>query len=860
MRASLFTPRAIFYRFENKLDQTKISVAIVVQKMIQAEKSGIAFSVHPVTQDYNQAIIEAGFGLGEAIVSGAITPDSYVVNKKNLSIIDININEQKRALFLKPNGGNQWKSLGTQGKKQVLSNNEIIELSKLVLKIEKHYGFPCDIEWAQEKGKFFIVQSRPITTLKKPIQEYRKIMTRPQNLIDSECWDLGERIKLPEKFKNLLFFDPLFIYQPGNAVTIYYNFSDPKQNLEPLLEYLHKNSRWLLKEKVKFNNDCDEIIRLIKNKSKDYERLYFLIKEIWPMIVVANVYGSTEYYKVEKKIKNICIQIRNESDKVLHPAISYLSDVISKHCDKRVVNHITYSEFVHGKIPSGNELAKRQKGWLYHQGQIAYDVKKYLSNNNFELFNPVKEKGEEIKGTTACKGNVSGKVKIVFELSDLKKIKKGDVIVTPMTTPEMIPALRKVSAIITDEGGLTCHAAIISREMNIPSIIGTINATQVLKNADIVNVNANQGIITILNQEKRKKDIVNFNNFSKQISCSFMPVICFESAVRAYVNNPFLKKLEIKSFPKVVQILTDKFESWDDQNIQKITDKKKISFLIKSSREVVKNNYFKINTLLKTDLSILSTADLTKSIKSIDKICREVYFNYLFFIHEYFETTDKNLLILLPEVRMELSDFVSQIYQCCDNLINSLSQKYPTLPWQTFTYATFEEIVGLLKNKKSVKEFKRINGRAIAFVLENNKVLTITDKKKILNIKKQLEIKNNIDHDKTIKGNSVFPGVAKGRVIKITVADYSSISKILKSKKNYILVTPMTRPEFMPFLKNAKAIITDEGGLTCHAAIVARELKKPCIVGTGNATEGLNNGDLVEVNARTGIIKIIKTK
>ncbi|HHH12355.1 MAG TPA: hypothetical protein ENJ77_00575 [Candidatus Moranbacteria bacterium] len=82
--ASLYTPRAIFYRFEKGLHTAHISVAVVVQKMVESEKSGIAFSVHPVTEDPNQLIIEAGFGLGEAIVSGSVTPDSYVVSKKDL--------------------------------------------------------------------------------------------------------------------------------------------------------------------------------------------------------------------------------------------------------------------------------------------------------------------------------------------------------------------------------------------------------------------------------------------------------------------------------------------------------------------------------------------------------------------------------------------------------------------------------------------------------------------------------------------------------------------------------------------------------------------------------------------------------
>jgi len=174
--ASLFTPRAIFYRFEKKLNKDKISVAVVVQKMVDSEKSGIAFSVHPVTQDENQIIIEAGFGLGEAIVSGSITPDSYVVDKQGFSIIDTNVNEQTKALYKKAKGGNEWKELGEKGKKQVLNEKEIIELSKLIVKIENHYGFPCDIEWAEEKGKFYIVQSRPITTLKskKTIKETKR--------------------------------------------------------------------------------------------------------------------------------------------------------------------------------------------------------------------------------------------------------------------------------------------------------------------------------------------------------------------------------------------------------------------------------------------------------------------------------------------------------------------------------------------------------------------------------------------------------------------------------------------------------------------------------------------------------------
>lgn len=188
--SSLFTPRAIFYAFEKGFykkgttsprpspssfakatedkqgrgENIKISVAVVVQKMVQSEVSGITFTVHPVTKDKNQMVVEAGFGLGEAIVGGMITPDTYIVHKNDLSILDINVSEQAFAI-VKTKLGNRNKKLGNSGGKQKLTGKQIVEISKICKNIEKHYGKPQDIEWAFEKGKFYITQSRPITTL-----------------------------------------------------------------------------------------------------------------------------------------------------------------------------------------------------------------------------------------------------------------------------------------------------------------------------------------------------------------------------------------------------------------------------------------------------------------------------------------------------------------------------------------------------------------------------------------------------------------------------------------------------------------------------------------------------------------------
>lgn len=163
--ASLFTPRAIFYRIEKEMHKDKVSVAVVVQKMIESEVSGICFTVHPVTEDHNQMVLEAGWGLGEAIVGGIITPDNYVVDKSNMTISETYISEQSIQIVRGGEGTIEVEVEDSKKEQQKLANDKVIELAKLCLEIEKHYGFPCDIEWAYEGGKFYIVQSRPITTL-----------------------------------------------------------------------------------------------------------------------------------------------------------------------------------------------------------------------------------------------------------------------------------------------------------------------------------------------------------------------------------------------------------------------------------------------------------------------------------------------------------------------------------------------------------------------------------------------------------------------------------------------------------------------------------------------------------------------
>ena len=121
----------------------------------------------------------------------------------------------------------------------------------------------------------------------------------------------------------------------------------------------------------------------------------------------------------------------------------------------------------------------------------------------YKFYYEVKDTNVDIiKGSIACKGNISGIVRIVIGKNDFERFKKGEILVTSMTTPDYVTLMKKAGAIVTDEGGLSCHAAIIARELNKPCIIGTRVATKVLHDGDLVEVDANKGLVKILEKNK----------------------------------------------------------------------------------------------------------------------------------------------------------------------------------------------------------------------------------------------------------------------------------------------------------------------------------------------------------------------
>ncbi|HFJ9405512.1 TPA: phosphoenolpyruvate synthase [Bacillus paranthracis] len=167
--ASLFTERAVMYRMQNGFEHNQVSICVVVQKMVFPQASGILFTADPVTSNRKVLSIDASFGLGEALVSGLVSADNYKV--KEGKIVDKVISTKKLAIYAVKEGGTETKQINpAQQKIQTLSERQILQLEQIGRQIEAYFGCPQDIEWCLARNTFYIVQSRPITTL-YPIPE-----------------------------------------------------------------------------------------------------------------------------------------------------------------------------------------------------------------------------------------------------------------------------------------------------------------------------------------------------------------------------------------------------------------------------------------------------------------------------------------------------------------------------------------------------------------------------------------------------------------------------------------------------------------------------------------------------------------
>ena len=517
--ASLFTPRAIFYRFEKGLHDTNISVAVVVQKMVNSEKSGVAFSVHPITEDPNQIIIEAGLGLGEAVVSGAITPDAYVVEKDSNNILDININKQSKALYRAAGGGNVWQELSdSEASVQVLAEDNIARLAGIIVDIEKHYNFPCDIEWAYEDGEFFITQSRPITTLggvgknnKETKHVYEREYVRDFSIILEESWVKGLR----EIHRDILKVDPVthmpcIFHSRDGVIETWQNdryFTEFKQTL---LQYNIDNPTFIdgiLEEYMpildRFKND-----RKTETFSSDATELNELVKDVQRGIYLWIIWGHTAYVEeTPKDIWDKVMKVRDidtfwdDSDYVLRNSIMQVYPQVTG------FENVILTDELAG-IQAESNFTDRLEGYTFIPGEF----------HGHATFNEITEKYSDVefryprneiidnsfKGEIAFDtggGELRGKVRIIKRKDRAHELQPGEVLVSSMTTPDFEHAMQQAVVTITDEGGITCHAAVVAREMKLPCVTGTQIASAVLQDGDEVSVDMKTGMVKVLSRE-----------------------------------------------------------------------------------------------------------------------------------------------------------------------------------------------------------------------------------------------------------------------------------------------------------------------------------------------------------------------
>ena len=287
--ASLYTARVLAYRASRDLS-SEPAIAVIIQQMVDSERSGVMFTADPSTADASRIVIEAAFGLGEVVVSGAIEPDTYVVDKAGPRLVSVRVGVKGFEIVRGEDGHDLRRELSPErAGERVLSDDEVLDLARTGLRIHDHYGEPQDVEWAVSSGRWYVLQSRPITTLVQP--------------------------------------------NPAAA-----------SEAEP-----------------------------------------------------------------------------------------------------------------------GQEAAA--------PGPVL------------------------LTGQAAAPGVVSGSVRILASPKEGGSLKQGEILVATMTSPDWVPAIRRAGALVTDGGGMTCHAAIVSRELGVPCVVGTRIATSVLHDGQVVTVDATAGRI-----------------------------------------------------------------------------------------------------------------------------------------------------------------------------------------------------------------------------------------------------------------------------------------------------------------------------------------------------------------------------
>ena len=451
-------------------------INVIIQVMIDSDYSGVAFTVDPSSESNNYILIEMTEGLGEKLVSGKVIPNKFFVRKET-GMIDLKIGE--------------------------LSLDEVI-FNRLILEIEKTekiYKCPMDIEYAIKDRKIYILQARPITARTILPKSFSLTLTRQKSLIDIELYYKGEYFGIKNITKNLYYFKPLFVYNNvDNNVSIYYNNTDLEELPNPMYYLLDIYFDKTLKYYRKIKKDIEYLNNTINNKLEiDYRTYIDKIIEIYPFTSLGQLAGH--FNDTSKRVKDLLIEFREKYDYIIYKAVDYLVfkfKAILPDNYKEYIDFLLIDEIINSKLPSIESLENRKLGYIYYNNSlyVTTDYDKFFRDNNINI---EEASNSLLNGTFAYSSNtnITGRVCVILSDKDFNNFKRGDIIVTPMTSPKFLSLIKECKAIITDEGGTLSHAAIISRELKIPCLVGCTNATKNLSTGNMIEINKRGEIIIL---------------------------------------------------------------------------------------------------------------------------------------------------------------------------------------------------------------------------------------------------------------------------------------------------------------------------------------------------------------------------
>lgn len=292
-----------------------------------------------------------------------------------------------------------------------------------------------------------------------------------------------------------------------NSATIYYRNDSLPGFERQILSIGSKNPAFISKIMQDFAKVLD-IVQPIWKAKKPLKNLDALVEFYYQSIQcwcgVDVTFFAPELKKVSQKDKDLAMNMRHRSVDFLEDTDHIFQLTLRKLFPQLgdLIKYLTFDEVRYGKIPSLSVLKERSKHYVYYGFNIytGVTVRDFANKESLVIYEEKPKAFNQVTGQIAKKGLVQGKVRVLNFKKEIPLLKKGEILVTSMTTPDYLPAMYNAVGFVTDEGGITCHAAIVARELGKPCVIGTKFATQIFKTGDMVELDANKGIVKKINK------------------------------------------------------------------------------------------------------------------------------------------------------------------------------------------------------------------------------------------------------------------------------------------------------------------------------------------------------------------------